>query len=139
MKNLIIYYSRGGHTEAAIKRISQTIKADIIKVIDKDGYASGDNALNPQDYDNIIIGGPTHYGQIAAQIRKYLDQNKFEGKNLYLVLVCGGFTPWSKRNIEKRTKGNKIVSFIKLRTIITKKAKRDAKLDKWIAEAKLAD
>ncbi|MCD8195503.1 MAG: hypothetical protein LUD22_04330 [Coprobacillus sp.] len=139
MKNLIIYYSRGGHTEAAVKRIGETVKADTIKVISKEGFTEGDNALNPQDYDNIIIACPTHWWQLAVEMKRYLEKNKFEGKKLYLVLVCGGATLGSKHNIIHRTKGNEIVSYIKLRTLLTKQAKRDAKLDKWIAETNLAD
>lgn len=79
MKAVIIYYSRGGVTkqmaEIIYKEIrSRDVEADIFSV----------EEVKPKqllDYDGIIIGSPTYYGTLAAQIKKLLDDSvSFHGK-----------------------------------------------------------
>ncbi|UCD16063.1 MAG: NAD(P)H-dependent oxidoreductase [Candidatus Omnitrophota bacterium] len=79
MKTVVIYYSRGGTTKKMAELIHKNIKekgvaADIFPV-DK---ISADKLL---EYDGIIIGSPTYYGLMAAEIKELLDESvSFHGK-----------------------------------------------------------
>jgi NAD(P)H dehydrogenase (quinone) len=83
MKAVIIYYSRGGTTKKMAEIIHREIKnrgvaADIFSVDD----------IAPQkllDYDGIIVGSPTYYGNCSFQIRRLFDESvtfhrKLDGK-----------------------------------------------------------
>ncbi|MEI8350503.1 MAG: NAD(P)H-dependent oxidoreductase [Candidatus Omnitrophota bacterium] len=79
MKVVVIYYSRGGTTKQMAEIIhkeirSRDVEADIFSVED----------IKPQqllDYDGIIIGSPTYYGTLAAEVKKLLDDSVvFHGK-----------------------------------------------------------
>ena len=73
MKTVVIYYSRSGTTKKMAEIIYKNIKdageeADIFPV----------SEIKPEqllDYDGIIIGSPTYYGTLAAEIKKFLDDS----------------------------------------------------------------
>ena len=102
---LILYYSTWGHietmayaaaegvreagAEAFIKRVPETIPGNVLATI----HAKADQAApvaDPNelaDYDGLLIGTPTRYGNMAGQMRNFLDQtgklwagNKLVGK-----------------------------------------------------------
>jgi len=78
-KVIIIYYSRSGHTKKMAQLIGSSIKKEGIEAVVKDV-----NELNVDellDYEGIIMGSPTYYGTMAAEIKKLLDDSvKFHGK-----------------------------------------------------------
>lgn len=89
---LILYYSTWGHIEAMahaaaegvaeagaqafVKRVPETIPGEVLAAI----HAKTDQAApvaDPQelaDYDGLLIGSPTRYGNLAGQMRNFLDQ-----------------------------------------------------------------
>lgn len=92
-KVLILYYSTWGHvetlanaiaegakkvanTEVTIKRVPETMPQDVVEAI----HAKTEQAApiaSPEelgDYDAIIIGTPTRFGNMAGQMRNFLDQ-----------------------------------------------------------------
>lgn len=78
-KVLVVYYSRTGNTEKMAELISDQIKKqgmeiDLKKVKD----------TTPDDLksaDGIIIGSPTYYGSMAAEIKSLLDESvKLHGR-----------------------------------------------------------
>ena len=94
MRNvLVVYYSSYGHIEAmaraqaegaarvpnarvTVKRVPETVPADIAKT---SGFKLDQAApvANPEEldqYDAIIFGTPTRFGNMAAQMRTFLDQ-----------------------------------------------------------------
>ena len=100
-KVLVLYYSSYGHiekmaaavaegvrevgSEVAIKRVPELVPEEVAK---KSGFkldqaapiASVDELA---DYDAIIIGTPTRFGNMAAQMKNFLDQTGglwFQGK-----------------------------------------------------------
>lgn len=108
---LILYYSTWGHIEsmalaaaegvqeagceAFVKRVPETIPPDVLTAIhaksDQGAPVADPNEL--ADYDGVLIGTPTRYGNMAGQMRNFLDQtgklwmgNKLVGK------VGGAFT-----------------------------------------------
>ena len=79
MKVVVVYYSRGGTTKKMAECIGQEVKnggveVDIVSV-------SEIKAKQLLDYDGIIIGSPTYYGTLAAQIKELIDESvAFHGK-----------------------------------------------------------
>ncbi len=82
-KILIIYYSRSGNTQKMASLVEAGAKAKGIDVMLKDVLNT--EAKELLDYDGIIIGSPTYYGTMAAEIKKLLDDSvafhgQLEGK-----------------------------------------------------------
>jgi len=78
-KALVVYYSQSGNTQKMAELISASIKdkgvdCDLKRVQDTDSS----DLLN---YDAILIGSPTYYGSMAAEIKNLLDLSvQFHGK-----------------------------------------------------------
>jgi NAD(P)H dehydrogenase (quinone) len=92
-KILVLYYSAYGHVETmaeavaegarqvagaevTIKRVPELVPEEVAR---KSGHKLDQKApiANPQelaDYDAIIFGTPTRFGNMAAQMRNFLDQ-----------------------------------------------------------------
>jgi NAD(P)H dehydrogenase (quinone) len=92
-KVLVVYYSAYGHiekmaeavaegaravagTEVTIKRVPELVSDDVarkagLKVDQKAPIAKSDELA---DYDAVIFGTPTRFGNMAAQMRNFLDQ-----------------------------------------------------------------
>jgi NAD(P)H dehydrogenase (quinone) len=92
-KILVLYYSMYGHVETlaaaiaegarsaagvevAVKRVPETISPDVAKKhgakLDQAAPVASPTEL--ADYDAIIFGTPTRFGNMAAQMRNFLDQ-----------------------------------------------------------------
>ena len=90
---LVVYYSMHGHIEAmadavaegartvdgvevVVKRVPETIPEDQARAIGVkfDQRAAIATAEELADYDAIIFGTPTRFGNMAAQMRNFLDQ-----------------------------------------------------------------
>jgi NAD(P)H dehydrogenase (quinone) len=91
-KVLVLYYSSYGHVEkmaqavaegvreagaeAVIRRVAETVPEDVAK---KSGYKLNQEAAvatvaELPEYDAIIFGTPTRYGNMAAQMKNFIDQ-----------------------------------------------------------------
>ena len=90
---LVLYYSSYGHietmaqavaagarevadTEVTIKRVAELMPEDVARKagikLDQAAPIAAPNEL--ADYDAIIFGTPTRFGNMAAQMRNFLDQ-----------------------------------------------------------------
>ncbi len=83
-KVLIVYYSRSGNTQKMAELIADGVKMETdIDVLVK---AVQDTKVEELlEVDGIIIGSPTYYGSMAAEIKKFIDDSvkyhrKLEGK-----------------------------------------------------------
>jgi NAD(P)H dehydrogenase (quinone) len=88
-KILIAYYSKGGNVKKMAEIVAKGAKEEGSEVTVK----TVDNVLPDElvQYDGFIFGSPTYYGQMAAPVKKLLDESvilhgKLEGK------VGGAFT-----------------------------------------------
>jgi len=78
-KVLVLYYSRTGNTKKMAELIGEGVKKESADVDVKDVKEIKVEAL--LNYDGIIIGSPTYYGTLAAEIKKFLDESvKFHGQ-----------------------------------------------------------
>ncbi|MCT7360799.1 NAD(P)H:quinone oxidoreductase [Thalassolituus pacificus] len=92
-KLLVLYYSSYGHIETmaqavaegagkiqgvdvSLKRVPETLSSDIAEKAGIKMQQVGDEASVAElaDYDGIIFGTPTRFGNMAAQMRNFLDQ-----------------------------------------------------------------
>ena len=106
---LILYYSMYGHVEvmanavadgvrgvdgvvAVIKRVPETIPEDRARAIGVklDQQAPIATVDELADYDAIIFGTPTRFGNMAAQMRNFLDQTAHLWLNGTLIGKVGG-------------------------------------------------
>lgn len=106
---LIVYYSMYGHVEAmadavaegarkvvgvevAVKRVPETIPEDQARAIGVklDQRAPIATAEELADYDAIIFGTPTRFGNMATQMRSFLDQTAKMWLNGTLIGKVGG-------------------------------------------------
>ena len=78
-KGIVIYYSKSGNTKEMAELIAKSMNdeglATVCKPVEK---VKPDELL---EYDAIVIGSPTYYGHMAAQIKELIDGAvKFHGK-----------------------------------------------------------
>jgi NAD(P)H dehydrogenase (quinone) len=78
-KVLVIYYSRSGNTEAMARSIAEGAESEGVAVeCKKVEDTTIDDLLT---VDGIVMGSPTYYGTMAAEIKKLLDESvKYHGK-----------------------------------------------------------
>ncbi len=86
MKAIVIFYSRTGTTHSMAETIASTLtgeKFDVKLTTPEDVPVE-----RLTDYDLIVVGSPTYYGTMAAEIKKVLDESiRVHGK---LEGVVGG-------------------------------------------------
>jgi len=78
-KALVIYYSRTGNTKRMAESVAEGIKKEGLEVALKEVKdVQTDELLK---YEAIVIGSPTYYGTMAAEIKKMLDESvSFHGR-----------------------------------------------------------
>ena len=88
-KGIVIYYSRSGNTKEMAEIVAKAMNDAGLKTECK----SVDNVNSDEmpDYDAIVIGSPTYYGQMASPIKQLIDDlvsrhGELDGK------VGGAFT-----------------------------------------------
>lgn len=83
---LILYYSRSGNTARMADIVAEGVRASGAEAIVKDvKKADVDELLKA---NGVIIGSPTYYGTMAAEVKKFIDDSvKHHGK---LVGKVGG-------------------------------------------------
>ncbi len=78
-KAVVIYYSRTGNTKHMAEVIADAIQKEGVECDLKSTSEIDANKL--LDYDAIIIGSPTYYGTMAAEIKALLDESvNFHGR-----------------------------------------------------------
>lgn len=136
MKNLIVYYSYEGNTEALVNGLRQTVEADVLRLEpEKEKISKGifrfvwggmqvymtkapklkAYSVDLSKYDNIIIGSPCWFGTYAPPINTFLKENIIRGKNICLFVCNGGNLRNTWSNFEKALAGNKIAGKLSLK------------------------
>ncbi|MFH0935715.1 MAG: NAD(P)H-dependent oxidoreductase [Candidatus Omnitrophota bacterium] len=78
-KALVIYYSESGNTKKMAEQVVEGIKKEGVEVLLKDVKDTAPEEL--LKFDTIVIGSPTYYGTMSAEIKKLFDESvKFHGK-----------------------------------------------------------
>jgi NAD(P)H dehydrogenase (quinone) len=75
----VIYYSRSGNTKKMAESVAEGVKKEGIEVVLKD--IKNVKAAELLKFEAIVIGSPTYYGTMAAEIKKLLDDSvEFHGE-----------------------------------------------------------
>ena len=111
MKTLIVYYSLGGNTEYAARRLADRLGADTLRIEPVKGYPTagfrkffwgGKSAvmaekppLRPYDahlpgYGRVVFGFPVWAGNMAPPIRSFIAENDLSGKRIAAFACQGG-------------------------------------------------
>jgi NAD(P)H dehydrogenase (quinone) len=79
LKAGVIYYSRSGNTKKMAQLIAEAMRKEGLDIQLSDVKdVSAEGLLK---YDCIVIGSPTYYGTMSAEIKKLLDDSvQFHGK-----------------------------------------------------------
>jgi len=90
---LILYHSKTGNTEEMAKAVEEGVKSGGVKVVRKKVNRAPLKDLLKTD--GIILGSPTYYGTMAAEMKAFLDRSvkyhgKLEGKVGAAFSSCGG-------------------------------------------------
>ena len=107
VKVLVVYYSRTGHTQLVAEKLVNKFNADLERLLDqkkrtgpieffaagKDAIASKTTVIDPLkhnliNYDIILIGGPSWYGNVTPAVRTFITQNDLTGKKIGLFGLC---------------------------------------------------
>jgi NAD(P)H dehydrogenase (quinone) len=76
---LISYYSKSGNTEEMAKAVAEGIASAGVKVIRK--RVERTTLQDLLNADGIILGSPTYYGTMAAEMKALIDRSvKYHGK-----------------------------------------------------------
>jgi len=85
-KILIVFYSRSGNTKEMAQFVAEGVRKSGTEVVVKSADDTEVDELTKAD--GIILGSPTYYGTMAAEIKQLLDDSvKFHGS---LVGKIGG-------------------------------------------------
>ena len=108
MKALIVYYSMGGNTEYAAKKIAKQIEADLLRLEPEKDYPNsgfkkffwgGKSAVMAEKpklksyqfaaekYDTIVFGFPVWAGNITPPLRTFIEDNSLNAKT-YAAFAC---------------------------------------------------
>ena len=79
-KVLIVYYSRTGNTKEMAELIAEGARRE--KDVEVEVKAVQDTKVEELlDFDGIVIGSPTYFGSMAAEVKKLIDDSvKFHGE-----------------------------------------------------------
>jgi NAD(P)H dehydrogenase (quinone) len=79
-KVLIVYYSKTGNTKEMAELIAEGVRRE--KDIEVEVKATRDTKVEELlDFDGIVVGSPTYYGSMAAEVKKLIDNSvKFHGQ-----------------------------------------------------------
>ncbi len=89
MKALVAYYSMTGNTKKMAEAIAKGVKTQGIEVdLKAVTHVKPDDLLH---YEALILGSPTYYGLMAAEMKKLLDESvRFHGQ--LSCKIGGAFT-----------------------------------------------
>jgi NAD(P)H dehydrogenase (quinone) len=78
-KILIVYYTQSGNTKKMAESVAEGVNREGVEaVLEEVGKIEAQELLK---YEAIIIGSPTYYGTMAAEIKKLLDETvEFHGE-----------------------------------------------------------
>lgn len=100
-KVLVVYYSREGHTKQVAQELAKKFNADLEQLIDKKKRigpiafsAAGKDAVagnltkleplthDPQQYEIILIGTPSWFGNVTPAVRTFITQHDLSKKRI---------------------------------------------------------
>lgn len=76
---LVVYYSKTGNTEEMAKAVEKGLTSENVVAVRK--RVEETNVDELPAFDGVVIGSPTYFGTMAAEIKKFIDESiKYYGK-----------------------------------------------------------
>lgn len=132
MKKLVAYYSYTiGNTKKIAQQVAKAIGADLLELDTKVPYTGSYDdvvnqgldevkrdykpelkpySVNPADYDEIVIGTPTWWYEMAPAVLTFMDSTDFSGKKVGLFQTNAGWPGNCLKNMKKQAAGAKVVA-----------------------------
>ena len=153
-KVLVCYFSATGTTKRVAEEIAKSVDGDLFEIEPVEKYTSEDldwtnkssrstvemedvnsrpsivkKVDNLGNYKKVIVGFPVWWYREPSIIDTFMEENKFDGKSVYVFVTSGGSTVAGSFNSLKNKYNN--VNFVsgKRFSVVDKKIK------KWIGEA----
>lgn len=148
-KNLILYYSLSGRTKKVAECIKENTKGDIEEIILKKPYSKLSsytkglvdiktnknieitNQIDIAKYDTIFLGAPIWYFTLNPVIASFLENNNFEGKNIYPFCTDEGACGNYLKKVKELAKGANVFEGLEVAFV---NSKTNEELDKIIKE-----
>ena len=90
MKTLIAYYSKTGNTRRVAEKVQTALSCDFDEIQFNQDSRSVVSALNPEDYDLVILMCPIWGFTLSEPMALYLHQHKANIRRYRLAVTCGG-------------------------------------------------
>lgn len=147
MKTLIAYYSRGGVTAKAAKKLQELTGGDLFEITGEKNYGGYFTALRiarkefsenelpkvtnkVEDFDSynrILLGFPIWYGRCPQLVVSFLSQYNLAGKEIYPFCTSGTSGPDpAVELLKKNCEGATVHSGLRLNKV------DDVKIKKWL-------
>ncbi len=151
MKTLITYYSRGGNTERAAKKIQEIAGGDLFEIkgtknygnyfqaigIARKEFSSGElpevvsDVKDFDSYDRILIGFPIWYSKCPQLVVSFMNGHDFHGKEVYPFCTSGMSGPeGAQQQVEQACEGAAVHSGIRVNKV------DKAAVDAWLGGGK---
>lgn len=90
MKTLIVYYSKSGNTRKVAEKAQAMLACDLDEIqYDQDSHTVR-SALNPADYERVILMCPIWAFRLSEPMTLYLHQQKSNIRQYRLAVTCSG-------------------------------------------------
>lgn len=90
MKTLIVYYSKSGNTRKVAEKVQSTLSCDLDEIQYDQNSHKVISALNPADYERVILMCPIWAFHLSEPMKLYLRQQKANIRQYRLAVTCGG-------------------------------------------------
>lgn len=132
MKKLVVYYSyTAGNTKKIAQKIAKAIGADLQELdtvvpytgsyddvvnqgLDevKRGYQPELKplAVNPAEYDEIVVGTPTWWYEMAPAVLTFMNNTNFSGKKVALYQTNAGWPGKTLKHMKEAAKGADVIA-----------------------------
>lgn len=129
MKTLILYYSYGGNTRSIAKMLQKELGGDLAEIETAVPYTGDYNsvvdqgqrevergfmpeikplAVNPADYDRIILGTPVWWYTFAPAVKTFLSHCDLSSKEVWPFATNGGWIGHTFKDIQSACYGAKV-------------------------------
>lgn len=136
MKALIVYYSYGGNTRRIAELLQKQTGADMAEIQTQTPYTGSYNvvveqgqdevrrgymppirplAVNPADYDAILLGTPVWWYTFAPAVKTFLHDYPLTGKTIDPFATNGGWIGHTFRDIRTACPGATVKSGLNIR------------------------
>ena len=114
-KTLIAYFSASGVTQSVANRLKEITNGDLLEIEPKEKYTDADldwtnnnsrsyvemhsdnsrpeiinGTINLENYDKVLLGYPIWWGEAPTIINTFIEENNFDGKDIYVFATSGG-------------------------------------------------